>query len=211
MKRCSKCKEIKTFESFYKVKSRNDGHHNYCKVCNSEYQKNKTKTNPGYSRDYYRANREKLNLLVREWKRRNPEKVKEYRKKDVRLKLNELTPEKRKKRKEEMARYNKLHPYKPSKEQIKHQNRLKWARRNKAEGKYTREEWYVVVENQSYKCLFCGVHNDDSPITADHIIPLSKGGSNYISNIQGLCRSCNSRKGNTIKKETPVVTGVSTL
>ncbi|MGH3145755.1 MAG: HNH endonuclease [Rubrobacter sp.] len=41
-------------------------------------------------------------------------------------------------------------------------------------------------------CLCCG--SSDKPLTPDHVVPLSLGGSNLIANIQPLCRSCNARK-----------------
>ena len=46
------------------------------------------------------------------------------------------------------------------------------------------------------KCLKCGCTTN---LTVDHIVPINKGGENKISNLQTLCRSCNSSKSNKFK------------
>ena len=53
-----------------------------------------------------------------------------------------------------------------------------------------------VFKRDGYKCISCGT---DSDLTIDHIHPQSKGGTNSISNLQTMCRSCNSSKGAIIK------------
>lgn len=58
-------------------------------------------------------------------------------------------------------------------------------------GKYTQKEWSLLIEKYGYSCLCCG---EKKPLTPDHIIPLSKGGTNTIDNIQPLCGTCNNRK-----------------
>lgn len=64
-----------------------------------------------------------------------------------------------------------------------------------AEGFFTHEEWMKLCDRTGNVCLTC---KQSKSLTKDHIIPLSKGGSNWISNIQPLCQSCNSRKRDKI-------------
>jgi len=85
-------------------------------------------------------------------------------------------------------RYVKSHP-----ENISHLKARRYARERNAEGSHTLKEWQVLKKIFNYKCVVCG---EEKPLTKDHIKPLSKGGSDYIENIQPLCRNCNSKKNN---------------
>lgn len=50
-----------------------------------------------------------------------------------------------------------------------------------------------LIEEFGGKCSKCGSNID---LTIDHILPVSKDGSNDRSNLQVLCKTCNSKKGN---------------
>ena len=94
-------------------------------------------------------------------------------------------------RKAHLARnLNKWRQENPSKAAVQ-RNRNR-AMRRKSEGHYTAAEFKALCEEYGNVCLRCG--DKDAPLTPDHVIPLSLGGSNWISNIQPLCRRCNSRK-----------------
>lgn len=70
----------------------------------------------------------------------------------------------------------------------------------KNNGDFTLEEWNKKKQEYNNCCACCKVSSDISKLTVDHIVPVSIGGSNDISNIQPLCRSCNSKKFNKIIK-----------
>lgn len=50
-----------------------------------------------------------------------------------------------------------------------------------------------VLEKWGRKCAYCGVEN--VPLELEHIVPVSKGGSNRVSNLTLSCRPCNQSKG----------------
>lgn len=72
----------------------------------------------------------------------------------------------------------------------------RYARLKGAQGTFTVEQWQGVKHKHDYKCVYCHKSESEVKLTKDHIVPLTRGGSNYINNIQPACQSCNSRKNN---------------
>lgn len=68
------------------------------------------------------------------------------------------------------------------------------ALKRKAIGNFTLQDWIEIKTMHAYLCGICGDIEPNIKLTIDHIIPLSKGGSNERSNIQPLCGHCNSTK-----------------
>lgn len=61
-------------------------------------------------------------------------------------------------------------------------------------GSYSWDQWVKLVVLHDEKCACC---RKKKPLTVDHIIPLTwPGASNWITNIQPLCKSCNTSKNN---------------
>lgn len=62
-------------------------------------------------------------------------------------------------------------------------------------GRHTREEWQALKVHYRNCCSVCGQWPKYG-LTKDHIVPISKGGSDSISNIRPACDLCNSTRRN---------------
>ena len=129
------------------------------------------------NRKWYEANRTKKYEVDRKWKLANPEK-----KRISDRKYRENHPERNRNRKRKWVLAN------PEKVMV-----IKQRRRARKKGNESRPyDFKTICEHYGNKCARCG---NKIKLTIDHIKPISKGGPDIASNIQPLCRKCNSSKG----------------
>ncbi len=62
-----------------------------------------------------------------------------------------------------------------------------------------------LFARDNYRCQFCGRTQAELKsrecLTRDHLVPLSRGGTNAWTNVLTACSSCNTRKGNLLPGE----------
>lgn len=199
LKKCSSCGTEKPLSEFSKRKGTRDGYAYRCKSCLKEYWHN--------NKDRLNENRKPYMAKYRqrpEVKERSSKRTNEYRQTEKgKLENRQRAKEWNAKNKEEI--------YQRRKAKIVHSREYlrEWRKKNRAQsieywhrrkarklgngGSYTQQEWIDLCEKFDNICLCC---RQSLPLTPDHIVPLSTGGSNSIDNIQPLCLSCNSRKQN---------------
>ena len=127
------------------------------------------------------ANAERARQAVIRWHKANPEKRKEHRaawrtKHDAQVKKSKAE----------------WHKRDPDRGKV-YQHRRRAMKLTNG-GSYTTAEWRSLKEKYEFRCLCCHKTEPEIKLTVDHVVPLTRGGANNISNIQPLCRQCNLSK-----------------
>ena len=70
-----------------------------------------------------------------------------------------------------------------------------------AEGSFSDRDIQDILSRQKNNCFWCKNPIQVGKHSADHYIPLNRGGTNWPSNIVVACHSCNSKKGDKLPYE----------
>jgi 5-methylcytosine-specific restriction endonuclease McrA len=178
MRVCNECREEKAEENFSVSYRRVDGSvglHKQCKPCRSRMNADRNiyryHNEPGYKERVAEYQSNLAPEVRQEYRRREYQKNKERYKRSAKSWLENNRAVRR-----QISRRYKI-------------KRKEWELR----GSFSQNEWEELVELTGGVCVRC--LKSDVKLTQDHIVPLSKGGINNISNIQPLCGPCNSSKG----------------
>ena len=183
---CIACQGFKPFSEFYRSARACDGRVSRCKACLRQQQREYYRQDVGRERErarhYYQEHKEQVSAQKRTYYKKHRNEIG----KQARVRYPE-DKEKKRKRTRDWKREN------PEKVRAARARRRAW--KNGATGSFSSTEWLALKEQHGGRCLCCGKAEPEVKITPDHVVPLSRGGSNDIINIQPLCLYCNMSKG----------------
>lgn len=64
-----------------------------------------------------------------------------------------------------------------------------------AREKLTKKQRFTILKRDNFTCRYCGRKTPEVILEIDHIVPVSKGGTNDLNNLVTSCRDCNRGKG----------------
>lgn len=222
VKRCSGCGEVRPRTVFDKCKTARDGLRGWCNACRlkynqcyvrehqakvKEYRRRYRKEHIDKLREkdkrYYAGHREEIRARARAWywanRDRHLKRIRDRRLKDIeavrRRDRNYYTANKCAIR--QRCKERNYQPRDPE-----HHRRVavvcterRRARKAENGGSFTVNEWQQLCGRYNNVCLCCGCPASERLLTVDHVVPISKGGTSNIDNIQPLCQRCNLLKG----------------
>lgn len=155
---------------------------------------------PDRVRAQRQRDRDRIREVIKQWRLRNLVKSREY--------SARYRSKNRERVLETVRRYHALHT------EERRRAAAEWRKRNpgrhasiqaarrarelKAQGSHTHAEWLAMVDLFDRCCAYCGQRG---PLTRDHVVPLARGGTNWIDNIVPACRICNARKNVSTRDE----------
>lgn len=143
-------------------------------------------------RDRIASNPQENRDRVKAWREVNPEKKKAAAKRHYgRARLRKKAY--RVANKERIAAYLRTR-YLANKDRYKAHSRTRKARKQGAEGKHSPADITAIMKAQRNRCAYCRVSLKGVIWHVDHITALARGGSNWPSNLQITCKTCNLSK-----------------